>query len=45
MLLRINLRVLLMVFLGFWVIDRVKLLEALRFSPTRALRSRGGFDD
>ncbi len=33
-LLLINLRVLLMVFLGFWVVSRVNLLRALRFSPT-----------
>lgn len=33
-LLRMNLRVLLMVFLGFWVVSRVNLLRALRFSPT-----------
>lgn len=36
-LLRINLRVVLLVFLGFWFIDRVNLLEALRFSPTLSL--------
>ena len=36
-LLRINLRVVLLVFLGFWFIERVNLLEALRFSPTLSL--------
>ncbi|MBN9411139.1 MAG: ABC transporter permease [Burkholderiales bacterium] len=36
-LLRINLRVLLMVFLGFWLVSRVNLLRALRCSPTLSL--------
>jgi cobalt/nickel transport system permease protein len=33
-LLLINLRVLLMVYLGFWFVSRVNLLQALAFSPT-----------
>ena len=33
-LLLVNLRVLLLVFLGFWLVSRVNLLRALRFSPT-----------
>lgn len=33
-LLLVNLRVLLMVYLGFWFVARVNLLEAVRFSPT-----------
>lgn len=33
-LLLVNLRVLLMVYLGFWFVSRVNLLEACRFSPT-----------
>lgn len=33
-LLLVNLRVLLMVYLGFWFISRVNLLQALAFSPT-----------
>jgi len=33
-LLLVNLRVLLLVYLGFWFVSRVNLLEACRFSPT-----------
>jgi cobalt/nickel transport system permease protein len=33
-LLLVNLRVLLLVFLGFWFVSRVNVLEALAFSPT-----------
>jgi cobalt/nickel transport system permease protein len=33
-LLLVNLRVLLMVYLGFWFVSRVNVLEACRFSPT-----------
>ncbi len=36
-LLRLGLRVLLLVFLGFWFISRVNLLQALAFSPTLSL--------
>ncbi len=32
----INLRVVLLVFMGFWFISRVNVLQALRFSPTLA---------
>lgn len=32
-LLRVNLRVLLLVYLGFWLVSRVNLLKALAFSP------------
>lgn len=36
-LIRLNLRVTLLVFIGFWFVARVNLLAALRFSPTLVL--------
>lgn len=36
-LLRLNLRVLLLVFMGFWFVSRVNVLQALAFSPTLSL--------